>query len=253
MPNPSAPSAETKRWNIRFQTFLRRIRVVRSWSVKTSRASLQLDTPCVANRTTPKEPTRRGMRPSTNRAACFAWGRWPAKNTKWHQWSRISMTRKSHVYKIIHTFFGGHMYITMFVLLSPPTCRCFISRVFLLACSFATTSHLRYASRNLRTVNIPTSRACGKLPNHHYNANWPRSKIRYGWFDERPRYERCLCLKKLDVTGRNTSVFCFSRRVNTKSLKIVQHGQVAYLFACRAVLSTFRVNLLYSSWGTAEH
>lgn len=124
---------------------------------------------------------------------------------------------------------------------------------FLLACSFATTSHLRYASRNLRTVNIPTSRACGKLPNHHYNANWPRSKIRYGWFDERPRYERCLCLKKLDVTGRNTSVFCFSRRVNTKSLKIVQHGQVAYLFACRAVLSTFRVNLLYSSWGTAEH
>lgn len=184
------------------------------WSVKTSRASLQLDTPCVANRTTPKEPTRRGMRPSTNRAACFAWGRWPAKSTKWHQWSRISMTRKSHVYKIIHTFFGSHMYITICVLLSPPTCRCFISRVFSAACSFATTSHLRYASRNLRTVNIPTSRACGKLPNHHYNANWPRSKIRYGWFDERvlpsirampmfketgcdwTKYERVLLFKK---------------------------------------------------------
>lgn len=113
-----------------FKLFCVACRVVRSWSVKTSRASLQLDTPCVANRTTPKEPTRRGMRPSTNRAACFAWGRWPAKNTKWHQWSRISMTRKSHVYKIIHTFFGSHMYITIFVLLSPPTCRCFISRVF---------------------------------------------------------------------------------------------------------------------------
>ena len=94
-----------------FKLFCVACRVVRSWSVKTSRASLQLDTPCVANRTTPKEPTRRGMRPSTNRAACFAWGRWPAKNTKWHQWSRISMTRKSHVYKIIHTFFWkSHVY-----------------------------------------------------------------------------------------------------------------------------------------------
>ncbi len=70
-PNSRAPPWNP--WNIHERLFCC-IRLCRVGNMsKTSRfSSLQLDIPCVANRRNPKEPTRRGMHPSTNQAACFA-------------------------------------------------------------------------------------------------------------------------------------------------------------------------------------